>query len=194
MNLIQVHELLHLNTSNTATDDVRYTDVSLLTITGFLKFENIECYQEAVTFLVDGIPSETGVKTKEDGSFRFEFAPGESHSIEPVFQDHSFSPVKKHYTNLSQPIAGVLFENTTKRHLTVEIFGGHKEHKVNIGEFEIELQTKDNCFSKKLTTTTLSTTVSGLPPHEYNVFVKPTPANAEYFTTVAFDGLAVSLT
>ena len=77
--------------------------------------------------------------------------------------------------------------------MKLEIYGGHKEDKVSIGEFDIEIRTADNLFRRVLTTNQQNTIVTGLPPLKFQISVKPSASNTEYFTVINFDTKTINL-
>ena len=70
--------------------EIDFTDISQIKVSGFVKYQDTEIYQESVEFLVDGKASSPHVETTESGSFVFEFSPGESHIIQPTYSNHIF--------------------------------------------------------------------------------------------------------
>jgi hypothetical protein len=195
-----------LNTSNTATDGVQFTDISLMKVSGYVNYVNTECYQDSVQFLVNGTNDYDNVITDKNGYFELELSPGGTYKIEPYYKkrgdktDHTFANKKTGQSFITVgplfgPVSGIQIENTRTRNLTVRILGGYDNDssRVNIGQFEVNIRSKDGCFDKNYTISEIVNTIASLPPVDFIVSPAPSANNIHYFTDVQFDALARDL-
>ncbi len=176
---------INVNSSNTAISMIDFTDISTIAISGVVRFQNTFCYQKNVEILVNGEPHVPPIFTDEEGRFVGDFAPGIKVILRPKFDlttpdstiksDHTFSPPFFEVRNLLTPIAGVLFQNTTKRTLEGKVYGGMCQLPVidetNSDRIIFELRADNGCFTRR-DTVTLSDgkyKFSNVPPVEYTV-------------------------
>lgn len=169
--------LVTLNPSITSVDQVNFTDESTVPISGSVRFENTDCFQRGVEILVNGKSHEVPIYTNAKGEFRADFEPGKTVLLTPKFEDQVFSPVSFDLKKVTIPVAGILFQNKTKRQVVVFVDGGDcKKTTIQAGEeVEVVLETLNRCFSKtlKLTTTNSNKLVfNGVPPDSVTVAVK----------------------
>lgn len=120
--------VVNINNTNTAVNNVDFTDESTVAITGVVRFENTFCYQDSVEILVNGASFVPPIFTNGEGRFVADFEPGFNVELTPRFGEdstaHTFLPGFFEVRNLNSPIANVLFQNTTKREVIGQVFGG----------------------------------------------------------------------
>ncbi len=116
--------LVNINESNTAASGIDFVDESTLTVKGVVRFSNTFCYQDSVEIYVNGAPAFPPIYTNEEGRFVADFEPGSTVKLSPKFGDHVFSPSFYEVKRLNRPIAGVLFQNLTKREVSGQLTGG----------------------------------------------------------------------
>lgn len=178
---------ININPSNTAISQIDFTDVSTVGISGVIRFQNTFCYQKEVEILVNGASHTPPIFTDIDGRFVGDFAPGETVKLTPKTEDNSFSPGFFTARNLQSPIAGVLFQNTTKRTLEGRIVGGACRLPVinqQTGDRVIvELRADNGCFIRRDTVEESNGAYrfSNVPPLNYTVGI------ADGSTTSIFD-------
>ncbi|WP_170254734.1 LamG-like jellyroll fold domain-containing protein [Phaeodactylibacter luteus] len=119
---------VNINNTSTAVSDVDFTDISTVPISGVIRFQNTFCFQDSVEILVNGAPYFPPIFTNEEGRFVADFEPGANVVLTPKFGTdstaHNFFPGFFEARKLNTPIANVLFQNTTKREIEGQIFGG----------------------------------------------------------------------
>ena len=121
---------VNLNYSSTSVDQVNFTDISTVAISGVIRFEDRFCYQDSVEILVNGSSYFPPIYTNEDGRFVADFEPGSNLVLEPKFGNapdtsfHQYLPAAYEVRRLNVPVANVLFQNTTKREVRGQVFGG----------------------------------------------------------------------
>ncbi|HJW28877.1 MAG TPA: LamG domain-containing protein, partial [Saprospiraceae bacterium] len=113
-----------LNPSVTSVDQVNFTDRSTIAVSGYVRYKNTDCFANNVEILVNGTSFSPKVITDSTGKFVIDFDPGTSAILTPVFKDHVFVPASWEVTNLSSPIAGILFTDLTTRKITGKVTGG----------------------------------------------------------------------
>ncbi|MCF8431910.1 MAG: T9SS type A sorting domain-containing protein, partial [Melioribacteraceae bacterium] len=165
-----------LNNSNTSKDDVIFNDISLINVSGYVRFEGTSCYQDSVEILVDGESADSPIYTDENGKFIAELEPGSNAVLSPYYSDHTFSLAGYEVVNLNSPISGILIENNTKRELDVNVFGGECRYPIRpeTGDITVTLTSLNGCFEQELTTPTsgdFTYTFSDVPPQDYTVTI-----------------------
>lgn len=120
--------VVNINNTNTAVNNVDFTDESTVPISGVVRFENTFCYQDSVEILVNGAPHFPPIFTNEEGRFVADFEPGANVVLTPKFGSdstaHAFFPGFFEARRLNSPVANVLFQNLTKREITGQVYGG----------------------------------------------------------------------
>lgn len=179
--------LVTLDPSNTSTDAVDFTDLTLVPVAGVVRYEGTTCFAENIEILVDGESLEPPLLTNESGEFIAEFEPGASHELTPSFGDHQFIP--EHWTveDVVTPVSGILFKDQTQRSLTINVYGGSADCWIPLlpdpdqGNLTVELMTLSDCYSASENMTTDNTTNGGttitfhnLPPTSFIVSVDHT--------------------
>ena len=150
---------VNLNTSNTAVGNIDFVDESTIQITGVVRFSNTFCYQDSVHILVNGFPASPRIYTDKDGRFVADFEPGVNVSLAPEYEadtTHLFVPGTFATKNLNRPIAGVLFQNKTKRSLRGIVAGNADCRKpINtedpVTALQMQIRSLDGCFVKEMT-------------------------------------------
>ncbi len=182
-----------LTPSNTAVNNVDFTDLTQIPVSGFVRFEGTLCFEENVEILVDGSSYNPKIFTDENGSFVAEFEPGTSHRLTPVLAGHTFNPAFWDVTNLVAPKAGLVFRDQTLRTLTVKVYGGTPLCNIPLipssGNLSITVGTNPSCYeiTQNLTSGT-SKTFTNLPAYNFVVTVAHPDGN------ITFDGQQVDLT
>ncbi|NOT38307.1 MAG: T9SS type A sorting domain-containing protein [Saprospiraceae bacterium] len=147
-----------LNPSNTSVDRIDFTDRSTIAVSGFVRFEGTDCFQDQVEILVNGKSFEPQIFTKQDGRFVIDFNPGTSAILTPNYKDHTFVPANYTISNILIPKAGVLFNNTVERRVKGVLRGGNAKCKGVITDSSttamVRLRTANGCFDKTYTVNT----------------------------------------
>ncbi|MFN7831645.1 MAG: Ig-like domain-containing protein, partial [Bacteroidota bacterium] len=144
--------LATITPTNTSVDQVDFTDQSTVPVSGYVRFENTDCFQEGVEILVNGKRKVPPVFTDSDGYFSLEFEPGASAVLTPVFKTHTYYPAFWEIDNIASPVAGVLFRNQVKRHIEGQMAGNINCRKSVIPEgaiVKIKVETLDGCYYKE---------------------------------------------
>jgi hypothetical protein len=157
-----------INPSNTASPNIDFVDESTVTVSGVVRFENTFCYQDSVEILVNGQSAFPRIFTDENGRFVADFEPGSSVVLTPKFSDHKFYPAFFEVRKINRPIAGVLFQNQTKREIIGQMAGGHCRLSV-IPEgaiVKVKVTALNDCFTREvqLTESNGKFKFSNLPP------------------------------
>lgn len=113
-----------LNPSVTSVDQVDFTDRSTIPVSGFIRYQNTDCFAENVEILVNGESYSPPIYTDTTGKFVVDLEPGATLTLTPKFEDHEFFPSSFQVTNITSPIAGVLFNDVTTRSITGFVAGG----------------------------------------------------------------------
>lgn len=179
---------LTLNNSNTSVDNIDFDDLSLLAVTGYVRYNGTDCFADSVEILVNGNPVVPPVITDETGKFVVELEPGSSVRLSPRFEDHSFLPANYEVVNITQPVANVVFENMENRTLQGVVAGG--ECLLPIGVSNVTIRSLSGCFEREVSTDdTGRFTAENLPPLQMAVIVNHPDPNI----TNALPGQEVSL-
>lgn len=162
--------IVNLNGSVTAVGNIDFVDESTVPITGVVRFSETFCFQDSVELLVNGERYFPRIFTDENGRFSADFEPGTNVILTPTFVDttHRFSPPFYEVRNLKRPIAGVLFQNTTKREIEGVVAGGLCQLSINDTDDPLTLTVAslNGCYEKKVNVTAASGRyrIRGLPP------------------------------
>ncbi len=113
-----------LNPSVTSVDQVDFTDLSTIPVSGYVRYKNTDCFAPNVEILVNGSSFSPNVYTDSLGKFVVDFDPGATAILEPKFEDHVFVPAFYELTSVSSPIAGILFNDITTRKVSGQVAGG----------------------------------------------------------------------
>ncbi|RMH74344.1 MAG: LamG domain-containing protein, partial [Gemmatimonadetes bacterium] len=186
-----------LNPSNTARDQIDFNDISLVPVSGFVRYAaHPDCPVDSAEILQDGDIFRPQVFTEEDGSFLVELIPGTSPRLTVRKDDHRitlengalfFQP-----QNITQPIANVLFLDQTRRSITVDVVGGQCNQALTPipgteEEFTVTVNSIPSCLSRQLVVDGTRITFENLPPLNYEVTVQhPDPV-------VTFEGRQISV-
>ncbi len=183
--------IVTLNTSNTATDGVDFTDISLIPVSGFVQYANTLCFPDSVEILVNGESQIPKVYTNTQGAFTVELNPGGDYRLTPVYKDHSFAPVFQDVLSLVSPQAGLAFVDTKVRTLTVRVYGGPTSCMSSIrptsGTMSVTFASTDGCYTRTENITSGNNlTLTNLPPLNYALTLNHPAA-------LSVDGVTVSL-
>ncbi|MBV6511568.1 MAG: hypothetical protein FMNOHCHN_01049 [Ignavibacteriaceae bacterium] len=178
--------IVTLSSSNTAANNIDFTDVSQIPITGFVTHSETSCFVDSVEILVDGKSWNPRIYTNVEGKYIAEFEPGSTHTLTPVRKGYTFLPAFRQYQNIVDPIASGHFSQTEKFTFSGKIAGGKCDN--IIGPSRIILESMPGCYVDTIETSVNgSFTISGLPPLLYRVSIQPFNPN------ITFDADTVSL-
>lgn len=159
---------ISLNPSNTAVNQVNFTNTSMIKVSGYVRYFNSDCFADSVEILVNGKSATPAVTTDKSGKFEVEFEPGSSAFIQPQFEDHVFAPAFYEIVNISEPIANVVFDNLETRTISGKVGGGLCLNP--IGPTDITLRSVDGCFEQTITTNGMGDFIfANVPPLVYTV-------------------------
>jgi hypothetical protein len=116
--------LLTLNPSVTSVDQTDFTDKSLLNVTGYVRYQNSDCFASNVEILVSGSSYTPQIFTDSTGKFSLDLEPGKSATLTPVFSDHIFTPAFWEINKITAPLTGIVFIDNTTRRVTGQVAGG----------------------------------------------------------------------
>ncbi len=169
-----------LNPSITSVDQVDFTDRSTVAVSGYVRFVNTDCFANQVEILVNGESYSPAVITDSTGRFVIDLEPGATVTLSPKFKDHQFIPAFWDITNITNPIAGVLFNDMTTRIISGVVAGGNCRFPIieNPGTpqgtvCKVKIRTLDGCYEKEqqLLTEDGMYKFEDLPPAEFTVAV-----------------------
>ncbi|MDX2133750.1 MAG: LamG-like jellyroll fold domain-containing protein [Saprospiraceae bacterium] len=181
--------LVTLNPSNTSVDNVDFTDLSTVPVTGYVRYAGTNCYAENVEILVNGASYSPPAYTDTDGKFVIDLEPGVSVRLTPVFKTHQFAPAFWDIQNINAPVSGLLFENTTKRTLSGIIAGGLCRSSILRPNqiMKLQVETLDGCLEREISISDPDGRflLTGLPPVPFTVGVSEhsDPVIFDYFAT-----------
>ncbi|MEP6792854.1 MAG: LamG-like jellyroll fold domain-containing protein, partial [Saprospiraceae bacterium] len=148
-----------LNPSVTSVDQVDFTDRSTVAVSGFVRYINTDCFAKNVEILINGKSFTPRIFTDSTGKFVVDFDPGTTAKLTPKFEDHIFIPAFWDVTNVSSPIAGVLFNDITTRKVSGQVAGGLCKKSIitappgsGQGTFcVVKVRTTDGCLERQIT-------------------------------------------
>ncbi|MBI2416483.1 MAG: T9SS type A sorting domain-containing protein [Ignavibacteriales bacterium] len=179
-----------LSTSNTAVNNIDFTDVSQIPVTGFITHNGTCLNDTTVEVLVDDSSWSPQVFTNADGKYLIDFPPGSSHKISPKRTGYLFTPAFIQVDTIRAPLANRNFTQQTRYNLTVKVSGGLCEKPLG-GTSEVKITALPECTGlnipvQQITGASLTTTFSGLPPLVYRIEVTR-PAGDITFTADTVD-------
>ncbi len=167
--------LVTLTPSNTSADQIDFTDQSTISVSGYVRFQGTDCFQKRVEILVNGQSHTPTIFTDGNGKFTADFEPGATVRLSPKFEDHTFSPPFWDLTNLSTPVAGILFRNQTKRKVVGQVAGNEICRKSVIPDdaiVKVKVATLNGCFEQiKQLPANGKFVFDGVPPDSVTVAV-----------------------
>lgn len=117
--------IVTLSSSNTAANNIDFTDISQVPVSGFVRHFESECYADSIEILIDGQSTIPATFTNAEGKYIVEFEPGTSARIAPRRANYTFSPSFIDYQNVVEPIAGQVIEQTTLFDFSGVVGGGN---------------------------------------------------------------------
>jgi hypothetical protein len=151
-----------LNPSVTSVDQVDFIDLSTVAVSGFVRYANTDCFASGVEILVNGASYKPQIFTDSLGEFVIDFDPGTTATISPKLADHTFVPAFWEITNVTSPIAGIIFNDITTRKITGQVAGGSVDScrksiikapaGMGQGTFcKVKISTTDGCYTREQT-------------------------------------------
>jgi hypothetical protein len=147
-----------LNPSVTSVDQVDFSDRSTVAVSGYVRYVNTDCFASQVEILVNGTSYSPAVITDSTGRFVVDLEPGATVVLSPKYKDHQFLPASWEITNITNPIAGVLFNDMTTRKISGVVAGGNCKLPIiqNPGTpqgtvCKVKIRTLDGCYEKEQT-------------------------------------------
>jgi hypothetical protein len=165
-----------LNPSVTSVDQVDFTDRSTIGVSGYVRYQNSDCFAKNIEILVNGASFSPPIFTDSTGRFVADFEPGTTATLSPKYEDHAFVPSSWNVTNVSSPISGILFNDTKTRRITGQIAGGNCKKSIITGIAEncrIKVRSKNGCYEKEMqiTATDGQYEFNNLPPVEVTISI-----------------------
>ncbi len=149
-----ISRIVTLNPSSTGVDNVNFEDISTVSVSGYVRYANTQCFAAGTEILVDGHTHLPPIYTDEDGYFVADFEPGASFTLSPRFEEHQFIPAFWDISNIIVPKAGVVFNDQTTRNIEGVIAGGLCQKTIipEGGTVIISLESTDaeKCFTRTL--------------------------------------------
>ncbi|MCC6461150.1 MAG: LamG domain-containing protein, partial [Saprospiraceae bacterium] len=148
-----------LNPSVTSVDQVDFADRSTVPVTGYVRYKNTDCFAKQVEILVNGASFNPKILTDSTGKFVIDLNPGDNAILSPKFEDHMFVPASWEVTNITSPIAGVLFNDITTRRIKGKVAGGLCQKSIikapaGIGQGTVcvvKVRSADGCLERQIT-------------------------------------------
>lgn len=169
-----VNALVTLNPSNTSVDKIDFIDQSTIPVSGYVRFENTNCFQGKVEILVNGKSNVPQIFTDSEGKFSADFEPGKKIVLTPKFENHTFYPAFWEIPSIQGPVAGILFRNQVKRKVFGQLAGGLCKLSVIPGGAiaKVKVATLNGCFEKVIQLSADGKfTFDGVPPDSVTVSV-----------------------
>jgi len=146
-----------LNPSITSVDQVDFTDRSTIAVSGFVRYQNTDCFAKNVEILVNGSSYNPPIYTDTTGKFIIDLEPGATVRLTPKFEDHEFIPANYQVTNITSPIAGIVFNDITTRKITGYVAGGNCKLPILVNPDQpsgtvciVKVRSLDGCFQRSI--------------------------------------------
>lgn len=183
--------LVTLSTSNTAVNNIDFTDVSQIPVTGYVTHNGTCLNDTTVEILVDDSSWTPQVFSNTDGKYLVEFPPGSSHKISASRTGYQFNPGFIQIDSIRAPVANKNFTQNTRYNLVVKVSGGLCEKPLG-GTSDVTITALPTCNGltipvQQITgTSATTTTFTGLLPLVYRIEVTR-PAGDIVFTADTVD-------
>ncbi|MBC8479341.1 MAG: LamG domain-containing protein, partial [FCB group bacterium] len=177
-----------LNHSNTSVDMVDFTDISLIAISGFVRYVDTACFQGGVEMLLNGEPFLLPNFTDEDGKYIVEIEPGSTGDILSCrYADHAFIPPFIELPMISVPITALYFNDTMVHDAGGIVAGGECQYPITpaLGSIAVTMTAVNGCIERTVvpSESTGMWEMTDMPPLIYQVTVDhPDPAIDSFFT------------
>lgn len=178
-----------LNPSNTARDGIDFEDISLVPVSGFVRYAAApDCPVENAEIKVNGESLLPPVYTNGDGEFLIELIPGTTGRITVVKGDHTVhlagGALYYEVQQITRPISNLLFLDQTSRTLDVYVYGGNRECRQlltpPLGNIEATVRTSPSCAEWSETVDGMFRSFTNLPPLTFEVTVDHPDPNIEF--------------
>ncbi|MCF7918325.1 MAG: T9SS type A sorting domain-containing protein [Candidatus Cloacimonetes bacterium] len=176
-----------LNASNTSVDMVNFTDISMIPISGYVRYESTACFQDEVQILVNGVSLVPPIYTDADGKWIIELEPGSTGDIiQPVFELHEFIPPFIELPLIASPRTGLYFSDQEFREITGKVAGGSCRFPItpSQGQIEVTVRAVNGCIEKSVVPhpVTGEYKIEDLPPFIYQIWIDhPNPEIDAFF-------------
>jgi len=191
-------QLVTLNTSNTSSDKIDFTNLSTVPVSGYVRYDGTTCFAEGAEILVGGQHFSPPIFTNKDGYFSVDLAPGTTAVLSPVFKNHTFAPASWEVRNVSSPVAGILFRDLTKRFVKGQMAGNAKCRKSVVPAaaiVKVKVESLDGCYEQERQLPVDGKyTFGNLPPIPMTVKVTEHSNNVIYDYFQLKGGQAIDLT
>jgi len=177
-----------LNNSNTSVDKVDFTDISMIAISGYVRYENTACMIEGAMMLLNGKTFIPPIYTDDNGKYIVEIEPGSTGDIISCsYKDHAFIPPFIELPMIARPITGLYFNDKRTYDVSGKVAGGSCEYPITPSQGQIEVTFTAVCGCYDTTTVPNENTglfeIKDLPPLIYQVTIDhPDPEIDAYFT------------
>jgi hypothetical protein len=174
-----------LNPSVTSVDAVDFTDQSTIPVSGYVRFDGTNCFQDKVEIYVNGARAIPPIFTDSTGYFVADLQPGATAQLSPVFKEHEYYPAFWEVVKVNSPVAGILFRNQTQRSIEGQMTGNNVCRKSVIPNgaiVKVAVETLDGCYyqEKVLTNPNGKFKFDKLPPRPFLVKVTEHSNNVIY--------------
>ncbi|QOJ27482.1 MAG: T9SS type A sorting domain-containing protein [Ignavibacteriales bacterium] len=165
--------IVTLSTSNTAANNIDFTDISAVPVSGIITHQGTSCFADSIEIYINGAPGNPRIFTNDQGKFIAEFEPGTTQTLTPVREGYTFNPAFITVRNIVDPIANANFVQTRTYSISGLVAGGDCD--LPIGPSVIKLTSLSGaCITREITTNSSgSFTISNLPPLRYRVEIDP---------------------
>jgi hypothetical protein len=143
--------VVNINKSNTAVGSVDFRDVSMVNVSGYVRFSNTFCFADSIDIYVNDQINFPPIKTDKNGKWSVDFEPGRTVKLSARYNDHKFTPAFFEIRKLQTPKAGIVFLDNTKRTISGQVAGNDKCRKSIIPQgssVKIKVATLDGCFER----------------------------------------------
>lgn len=165
--------IVTLSTSNTAANNIDFTDISAVPVSGTISHQGTSCFADSIEIYINGSPGNPRIFTNEQGKFIAEFEPGTTQTLTPVREGYIFNPAFVTLRNIVDPIANANFVQTRTYSISGLVAGGDCD--LPIGPSVIKLTSLSGaCISREIATNSSgSFTITNLPPLRYRIEIDP---------------------
>ncbi len=170
-----------LDPSNISVDRVDFTDISQLSVSGFVRYDGTNCFADSVEVFVNGNPTLPRTFTNDAGKFIVEFEPGAtSQFLSFKLNDHNFDPGFIELPRLVRPLSGLSITDTKKRELKGRVVGGSCGY--SIGEAKVILSTSPFCYTDTASVDEFGNfEFSDIPPLNYIGYIEHSDPTVQSF-------------
>ncbi len=169
--------LVTLSNSNISQNDVDFTDNSMISVSGIVRYIDTQVPVEGASVLLNGSPTVPPTLVDEDGEFTMDLEHGTEATLSVSFEEHEFDRVWELGT-VTYPRTGINFWDIEKVSFALRIVGGDEGYP--IGSFDVLLREMGDRYTQEETNLPWGggiVAITNVPPLNYSLTATADPTD-----------------